>query len=81
MGVLGQERMPKKMYFVSNALQTCARAGAPACSCSSLVSTRLTLGKYSCDQTLPPTGTRKKPLCLKRLLAPCQHEHSSSLER
>lgn len=30
-----------------------------ACSCSSLVSTRLTLGKYSCDQTLLPTGKNK----------------------
>lgn len=44
-----------------------------ACSCSSLVSTRLTLGKYSCDQTLPPTGAGIKPLCLKRSLPALAH--------
>lgn len=45
---------------------------SPACSCSSLVSTRLTLGKYSCGQTLLPTRMGIKPLFLKCLRSPCQ---------
>lgn len=62
MGVLVQEKMQKKSVLVYIPFRPVHGQGhqLAACSDSRLVSTRLTLGKYSCDQTLSLTGTRNK---------------------
>lgn len=76
-----QRQRKSKLHFTATLQDedlSCAQAGhqLPACYCSRHVSTRLTLGKYSCS---PGTGI-KAPF-VRCPLSPCQHSHTFALGR